>query len=669
MSAGWPATVSDLADWSSPEAMRWGLGTRLLQIPTGKMRAIMGQYAGLQRGGTPLYLQTHPIHDHNLVNWEKWRLTYEAGDRFIEEFVLKFSNREDPRDYARRKQITPVAAFASAAIDEIKNSIFQRIGDTTRTNGPDSYQQSITGRNGGVDLHGSSINWFMGHHIIPELLVQKKVGIYVDAPNFGVTQADKGKKHPYFIAYRAEDIRNWAYTGSNEGAQFSALLLREFRYVISPQTGLPLREVPIYRHVFLNPQGFVTIQFFDQSGSPTSAQTTLGIKKIPFAVGELTNSLMKNVANHQISLTNMESSDIAYILKGNYALYTEQFDQKNNNPLVRQAQAIYQEYYHGVPPIDTNEHHHAPRPATVAGVTGMPVGSPVVTPASVGPGILPGPVGENFDAGPSGGRRYPIGAERPGFISPSPDPIKVSMEKGQRLKDDIRSLVHLALASVQSRGTSAESKLVDREQGLESGLAAIGLELEHLECQVAAYWAMYEGAEPATVIYPKHWSLKSVEEVIKEVESWEALRDSIPSNTFKSEVNKIIVEQVIGTKVSPDILTKIKAEIDKAKGGSSDPKTVNMDVESGVLSAKTASGLRGYPDGEVDAAQNEHSARLASIAEAQSSGKALNAVAQTVAENELKNNPAARGVPDLSPNPAQDAKAEKLGKDGRGEGK
>lgn len=665
-----PIPLADLYDFPSPEHARWGLGTTLMDIPQRNMQLIMGQYANGINRPSPIQTLTHPLYDLCVRDWEKWWLVYEAGEKFIYEYLKRFSNRENPVDFNKRRELTPIPAFASSAIDEIKNSIFQRIGDTVRTGGSDTYQKSVNGELGGVNRRGGTMTWFIGHSVLPRLLVQKKIGVYVDAPNFGVTQAQKGNKHPYFCVYRAEDFRSWTYSTTDDESEFQAIMIREFVYELDPNTNLPIREVSRFRHVFLNPAtGRVNIQFYDNGGLMIGGVIQLEITKIPFVVFEITESLMKNVANHQIALMNLESSDISYGLKSNFPFYTEMFDPTNNDPNIRRAQSVYQEYFNGLSP---------PGAATVQGVTGMPPGSPIVTPAAQGSSgmttqtgaIVPPNAGENADIGATQGRRYPKGFDRPAFIAPPSAPLEVSMAKQSRLKDDVRSLVHLALASVQSKSVSAESKLVDRQQGLESGLAAIGLELEHGERQLAVFWSMYEGTQPATVNYPRHWSIKSVEEIKKEIEGYIELRENVPSITFKREINKMIAETAIGTRVSPEVLAKIKQEIDNAKGGSSDAKSIASDVNVGILGPETASTLRGYPDGEVQAAMQHRVQRLALIAQAQSTGKAMQTVAGKEAQGEdssLPSNPAARGIPDASPDPALAASLEKQDKPGRGE--
>src|SRR4051812_47167550 len=105
-----------------------------------------------------------------LPYWHKWRLTYKAGDDFITEYLQRMNRREDPQDYRERLAVTYCPSFAKAAINDVKNSIFQRLVDITREGGPRSYSEAINGRLGGVDMLGNTMNSFMGRRVLPELL-------------------------------------------------------------------------------------------------------------------------------------------------------------------------------------------------------------------------------------------------------------------------------------------------------------------------------------------------------------------------------------------------------------------------------------------------------------------------------------------------------------------
>ena len=181
----------------------------------------------------------HPEYKDLQRYWNKWRLTYEGGDKFVNAYVKMFSQLEDYNDFADRKAITYVPAFAKAAVNDIKNSIFQRTADITRVGGPESYQNAILGRDGGVDLDGSSMNAFIGRQLLPEMLTMKKVGVYVDAPdNQGVTLYDVKDERPYVYLYKAEEIISWTSAPGDVSTEFLTLLLEDNYDDIDPDTGL-----------------------------------------------------------------------------------------------------------------------------------------------------------------------------------------------------------------------------------------------------------------------------------------------------------------------------------------------------------------------------------------------------------------------------------------------
>ncbi len=103
---------------------------------------------------------------------------------------------------------------------------------------------------------------------------------------------------------------------------------------------------------------------------------------------------------------------------------------------------------------------------------------------------------------------------------------------------------------------------------------------------------------------------------------------------------------MLSEKVSNETLTKIDAEIDKAEYITSDPATIKIASDLGMVDAITGSNALGF-NGEkvVPLAKEEHTTRLAEIAKAQSVP-----------------NPAARGIPDQTggQNTDQQAKNDKL---------
>jgi len=556
---------------------------------------------------------THPAYDRAIQEWLKWRYTYRGGAQFINTYLQQYSQRESIPSFQKRKSMTYNPSFSKEAINEIKNSLFQRFVDVTRTGGSQTYQRAVLGEDGGVDLLGSSMNAYIGRKILSELLVMGKVGIFVDMPILsGITIAENMNKRPYLYIYKAEDIRTWRFDTYDSQTEFSTLLLREYVYQYDEVTGLPMGQAARFRHIWLE-DGKVHVQFYDEGGSPTffggqpqdeADPIVLNIDRIPFVVAELSDSLLVEAANYQIALMNIASSDIGYILQSNYPFYTEQYEPRTDSPHLKTAG------------LDT-------------GGSGSDAGASKTQEIMTGTGM---------------GRRYPKGLDRPEFINPSSEPLKASMAKQEQIKAEIRQLVHLSVANLQPRDASAESKSMDN-QGLENGLSYIGLELENAERKIADYWSMYENSRAATVKYPEKYSLRTESDRREEAKQLSELLERVPSRVYQKEVAKRIAQVLLGNKVSNEVLGTIMAEIDKAVGMTATVEVIAKHVEIGILDLETASKMCNYPEGTVEKAAKDHSERLARIAAQQGIVGGDGA--------------AARGVSDLDPSPGATGAPEK----------
>lgn len=562
----------------------------------------------------------HPDYTANIGEWEKWRLAYGGGQPFIERYLKKFSRRERRHDFDRRKSITPAALFAKAAINDIKNSIFQRIADVTRTGGPTSYIQATQGRKGGVDGRNSTINWFIGTKVIPELLVMARVGVYVDKPPLiGPTRVGAAAIQPYLYIYTCENILNWVY---DTRGNLKTVLLRDWVDEIDEVTGLPVGRQAQYRLLTINPEGFVTARSYNSKGELLSA-VDLNLKEIPLHIFEISDSLMKDVANHQIALMNLESSDLGFVLLANFPMYTEQVAQNFNPPHLRRPDNPNPDD----PNCDTNDLEDDD---------------------------------SNIEVGVVHGRRYGPNLDRPDFIAPPTAPLQASMDKQEALKKDIRLLVNLALSSIQPKMASAQSKEFD-QQGLEAGLSYIGLELQHGERRLGSIWTDYEGSEePPEIKYPERYSLQSDEDRRKEAKDLMDTRHDCPSLVYQHEVCKRVAFLLIGNRVSSAVLDTVYSEIDKATVLSLDPDVLLNDIKEGLLSRQAVAKAKGYPDGDLAQAALEAANRLARIQAAQTPSP------NPALPNSLPN-PAARGLPILDVNP-QSGSQEKVGKPKRGSG-
>ena len=111
----------------------------------------------------------HPDYYANLSKWSFYRATLESGHDFVDNYLVKFSTREDDNDFYARKQLSYCPAHAKAALLEIKNAIYQRMVDINREGGPASYQQAVAGENYGVDLANRTMTAFIGDQVLRDL--------------------------------------------------------------------------------------------------------------------------------------------------------------------------------------------------------------------------------------------------------------------------------------------------------------------------------------------------------------------------------------------------------------------------------------------------------------------------------------------------------------------
>jgi hypothetical protein len=564
----------------------------------------------------------HPSVLSGLTDWALWRTTYRGGEEFRTAYLQQFTNREDAADFKNRRDITPIPTFGKAALNDVRNSIFQRMRDILRRGGSESYQRAVSGLDLGVDRRGSTMNAFLGMKVLTELLVMGRVGIYVDAPVIPdkPTLADVYKARPYIYKYDVEDILNWSCAKAEEPSEFQSVLLRDTVLQFDQRTMLPTLTTQRYRLLWIDQDtGLVMLQFYDLEGNevgpdgePSVGPIQLQLRRIPFVLLDIGDSLLKDVCYHQIALLNLVSSDVNYALKANFPFLVEQRDLRATGSHLKPAA-------------------NADGTATTGGQ---------------------GASDTDIKVGVSHGRAYDKGMNEPAFINPSSEPLKASLELQGKLEDDIRKLINLAVVNLGVKA-SAESKSMDN-QGLEAGLSFIGLALESAERQLAEHWAAYEHREIskreiATVKYPDRYSLKTDTDRIAEAGKLSELMYAVPGRTVKREIAKLVVSALLAGKVNVATIDRIEKEIDEAKYTTSDPKIIVEAAQAGLVGEQVASIALGFADEEYKTAREDHLARIIRIAQAQSS----------VADKKASD-PAARGVPDLSANPAGAGKDEKI---------
>lgn len=529
----------------------------------------------------------HPDYVNMSSDWQKYRLTYAGGQPFITEYLKMFSARETHRDFSDRQSMAYNPAHAKAALVDVKNAIYQRMIDIVRAGGSPSYMQAVKGEGKGVDLLGNSMSGFIGRLVLPDLLSMGKVGVYIDRPEMDLveTKDRTAGRRPYIYKYSTEDIRNWMVNSEN---QLTDVLLRDSVEVVDEEYGFVTGYEYNYRSLSLTSNG-VSVKIYNDAGERIKS-VLLGLTEIPFVVFEISSSLLVDVANYQIALLNMSSSDLNYIIKSNFPFYTEQYDIMAEMSDLRASDSV----------SGSGSESEAEKAGD-----------------------------KNIKVGVTKGRRYPRGVDRPQFIAPPTDPLVASMSKQGQMREEIRQLVNLSVTNTSSKASSAESKQMD-EHSLEAGLSNIGLELEYGERQIAEIWDSYLRYTGDLVVkYPNNYSIKTDADRRSEAKELREELPTIPSKTYQKELAKQITTIVMGNKVTDEKLAVIHSEIDESSVVVTSPDVIQSDHESGFVSTKLASTLRGYPEDEADKAKADHAERLARIAVAQSEASRGNPDADT----------------------------------------
>ena len=573
----------------------------------------------------------HPDFLFDATEWAEWRETFKGGKNYRERFLKRWSNRESTNDFTLRKFCTPIPTFAKAAIIDIRNNIFQRLVDVSRNGGSATYRKAIAGESAGVDREGASMNTFIGIDLLTELLVMGRAGVYVDAPNLRPTTLAQQSMMdtalgPYCYVYRIEDILSWSLDEHETPGTFKAVLLRD--HVIKYNTEFADIPLPEGRDTRLrlvwrdDATGKVRVKMFTDepkqadrkiielmNADPDGA-VTLDLTVVPFVMPDIGDSLMADISTYQHALLNLVSGDVNWQLQSSSPFLTIQRDLRSTGAHLKQ-------------PGQGN------------------------TPESGGQRAK-----DNEEQIGGKGRYYDKDMERPDYIAPPTDPLLASMKLQEKLEDDIRKLVNLAVANkVGSRTESAESKKLSSE-GLEAGLSFIGLVLEHTEQLIAKYWSMYErGEEPAKIKYPERYILKTDVERIEEAKELSILMDRIPSHKARKVLAKRIVMTLLGGHENSETMAAMLTEIERAGYTTGAVQDIIQAHTAGLVSDKTASEALGFNgEAEVDQARKDKADRATITLMAQTAVAGQSGLTTVGA--------GARGVPDIDPN-EQSAKAEK----------
>lgn len=547
-----------------------------------------------------------PKYTEMFSQWEAFRLTGEGGEKFLDKYLKKW-REELSESFRDRKAITYIPSYAKAAVNQVNNSLSQRLSAVERVGGSENYQRAMLGMDAGVDRAKRSMNRFLTSEVIPELTMMGGVGVLIDAPK----DKPKNKQEeqffsPYLYTYRVEDIKAWSMDPENM-TQFTSLLLVDHVQVLDEDYGLTTDSQERYR-LYTQNKGKVTLTLFNEEGVQEKTEK-LNISEIPFVYLQINGSLLSDIYRHQIALLNLGSADMLQAWSGNFPIYAEQYDPKDVSEYFRET------------PADEKE--------------GSEAGSvDAQSPRD----------GSTRYVGSNQGIKINKNLEYPKYISPDSAPLAISIQKQDQVKNQISEIVNQNLKSVTSKNSSAESKEVE-ERREEDGLKSIGDELEYAEDKISHIWSKYEGTDDiAEVNYPCDYQFLSSTDKREKAKDLAALMLLTPSKTAQKAIAKKIIQTIIGQSSTEEDLAKMYAEIDSAEGTISDPLAIAKLIEMDILDTETGATQIGFTAEVAKKARLDRIERAKEIA---------------IKQSEASDNPGARGIDDLSVNPEQDAKGEK----------
>lgn len=528
--------------------------------------------------------QRHPEWSRLQGLWEKWRLTYEGGPDFIDQFLTRLSRRETMEDFRDRRALTYNENHAGSIVDIIRNAMSVRFPDVSRK-GDSTYEELMRTD---VDMSRSSMNTFMALEVVPLLLAQGKRFIGVDAPQIfdlkgePLTVAEDDRR-PYVWAIDAECVLSWTY---DEDGKFRVLLMQEFFDKVDDKSGLIKGIDKRFRYLRRLLEGEtdlttgvtgpgVLVRVLDRDDKDLVQPNVLPISQIPIVELRLVDSLLRDVADMQIAHLNLSSSDMSFLQRGNFPIYVEQFDEHEAalKPIAseREVQSFEEEVSDVDRVVDLEDERERRR-------TG----------------------------GPGHGIGYRQGLNVPSFIAPGTDNLRASMEKQAKLAQAMRSLVDLSLVSLSVKAVeqSGKSKEADRV-GQEAALNYIAMELETGEREIAGLFHEFLGVRDTDIVvkYPDQFSIKTPEERNEELAELRKRRSSVQSKTYAMVHDQRIAEVAMKPIASTDEIEAAKQEIAATTFIDDDEqrqRIIEKDVQAGLVSKETASVLRGYEEGEAD---------------------------------------------------------------------
>lgn len=538
----------------------------------------------------------HPEYKRHNGDWLLWRLAYEGGPEFITAVLKRYSRRENFIDYRERLELAFNPAHVTKALNRYRNAILAAMHEVKREGDPLYLDWCQTN----VDLKKSSMTAFMGLQFLPLLMAQGKRFIVIDAPpkEDGESRADDPSL-PWAWCVDSTAVKNWSY--DSDGC-LKAIAILEDVDSEDPETGLVTdcssrtryyRMLPTSEDVFApTGEGMTPVQgpgvllrFLDKEDKDLQQPVVLqDFERLPVVEARLIQALCKDVAGHAKALVNLNSTDVNFLFKGNFALFVKQRDKSAT----------------GIKPVNK---HNAVIPGRETEVQDRTIDGEDQRPST--------------DVGANKGMYYDMKSEKPSYVAPGTENLLASMAKQKEIRDEIDQLLDLSMAS-QSKGKlqqSGASKSMDRVD-LDAGLGYIGQVMETAEREVSEVFHFFLGSKVAAhVKYPATYSIKTEEERLEDANKLFAVADKVYEPIAQAELHKRGAEILLGTLVDSTTLDKIMTAIDKRVSDGTwfdtnlDRATaIQQDVLNGIGSKAGAARRRWIPENEATEAADEATA-------------------------------------------------------------
>ena len=191
-----------------------------------------------------------------------------------------------------------------------------------------------------------------------------------------------------------------------------------------------------------------------------------------------------------------------------------------------------------------------------------------------------------------------VSTNRPDFIHPSSEPLKASIQLQEKLEDDIRRLINLAVNKLDREGRLNPKPWTTKAWKLDSHISASMLESTETSDR-GVLGQLCDEQAPRTPggdhqVLPDRYSLKTDADRIEETTKLSKLLYSVPGHEAKREIAKLMVLVLLGGKVSVEVIDSIRDEIDTCDYLTSDPNVIIQAVEAGLCSEQTGSFALGF---------------------------------------------------------------------------